>query len=37
VSGAQLGLPSRTWFGLFQQPHDVTLGLDLAGRRVRDR
>jgi hypothetical protein len=37
VSGAQLGLPSRTWFGLFQQPHDVTLGLDLAWRRVRDR
>lgn len=37
VSGEAFGLPDRSWFGLFGEHHEVTLGLDLAWRRVRDR
>lgn len=37
VSGAAFGLPTRRWLGLLTERHEVTLGLDLAWRRSRDR
>lgn len=33
VDVADYGLPRRGWFGMFQEKHTVTLGLDLAWRR----
>ncbi|MGB3965434.1 MAG: hypothetical protein WBO45_01795, partial [Planctomycetota bacterium] len=33
VSGADYGLRRHTLFGLYEEPHDVTLGFDLACRR----
>lgn len=33
VDVADYGLPRRGWFGMFQEKHVVTLGLDLAWRR----
>lgn len=37
VDVADYGLPRRTWFGLLEESHDVTLGLDLAFRRATGR
>ncbi|MCB9878598.1 MAG: hypothetical protein H6835_13455 [Planctomycetes bacterium] len=37
VAGASFGLPDRTWFGLFADDFQVTVGLDLAWRRRRGR
>jgi hypothetical protein len=37
VPGEDLGLPERRWLGLVREHHDVTLGLDLAWRRRRER
>ena len=34
VSGAAYGLPARRWLGWFPEEHEVTLGLDLAWRRL---
>jgi hypothetical protein len=37
VATADYGLPRRTRFALFEEHHDVTLGLDLAWKRVGKR